>query len=750
MAVALTFRGAAPFAFNAVTSRTAMGDLTRDVREAAGALSALVPHAVSFGEAVVDSIRAACDAVEPTLAKEEIVVAAVGEAGAKRALLRNVLGADAIVGPKARKERTIRIRARGPYDYSAKKSDGHVIRFARNVPDRDPLYRRSIEQAEERVHVAKVSREALAAQVERTRQDVRAIEGNIAALENETEAMGETFATAWRAHKAAETRVVTIERAVPDVPEIFRTTPAWWAIWIWILRWMTQSKWREPVAQYEQNRAEAIAAKARARELEDAAKGTESARDDLKRRREAEDEGLERSHAALAAVEVALAEERGVADAEKHIDELVRDQAKYAGERKGEFFADLHDFDETARGDDIEDIDIELPLDHPNAPPPGVVLVVAPVVPSDADACLRAGPKGERPAGTPCLASLADVARDKDTVLAASCAFRLRACIGQIATARKNAEAEHEKRLAALESQRIPHPDEFRAKQIGKSEPAIEKGADDIITVAGDKLAKDIVEIEKDWLARLEGARGRREIEMAIDDVNQRGKLRVLETLEAVSELVAREMQSHGETIERFALDEIQSSYRTQKRMRAESLAPVASEITGEDLAEGIAKLVPIPDARRDFRRRRAQITLGGVVAGAGIGAGAAVMIHSWFAAGVGAALGTLAFFASPSSSLRRDAMSRTRAYTIDVARKSEANLRAKRDGVALGLRVSLGDALSEALRRINDAITRLMTVEKNAIEAERATLANLAKTRGTLEDHDARLRAGLEPFTSS
>jgi len=84
-----------------------MGDLTQDVRDAAGALAALVPHAVSFGQPVVDSIKTACDAVEPTLAKDEVIIAVVGDASAKRVLLRNVLGADAIVGPKARKERTI-------------------------------------------------------------------------------------------------------------------------------------------------------------------------------------------------------------------------------------------------------------------------------------------------------------------------------------------------------------------------------------------------------------------------------------------------------------------------------------------------------------------------------------------------------------------------------------------------------------------------------------------------------------------
>ena len=69
-----------------------MGDLTQDVRNAAGALAALMPHTAGFGKGVVEAIGAACDAVEPTLAKEEVVIAAVGEPSAKRALLRSVLG----------------------------------------------------------------------------------------------------------------------------------------------------------------------------------------------------------------------------------------------------------------------------------------------------------------------------------------------------------------------------------------------------------------------------------------------------------------------------------------------------------------------------------------------------------------------------------------------------------------------------------------------------------------------------------
>jgi hypothetical protein len=732
-------------------------DLERDVRDAAGALGALVPHAVSFGQSVVDSIQRVCAATEPELAKSEIVLAVVGDGSGKRALLRAILG-EAIEGPKARRDRTIRVRARGPYDYVARRAnDDGVMRFARSVPDRDPLYQRQIDQAEESVRAAKSAREALVARVDRAREEVRAIEGAIAAIELEAEVMGQTFAEAWRAHKASEARVAALDKAEPEVPPIFRATPAWWAIWVWVMRWMVQSKWREPLQLRAQNRAEASAAREREKELGAAAKKAEDEREALKARRDAEAARLEGAHAALAAVEVALAEEHALKDAEARLDALLRDRAKYAGERKDEFFADLHDFDATARGDDIGDIDLELPLDHPNAPPPGIVLAIGPNAEQGADGyvALKDGAGRERRHGglprAAVLSSRDDVTKALSTVertriVAAKLGLELRTCIAEIGSARARAEAEHAQRLGALETQRIPHPDEFRARQVARSESAIETSATDVLAAAIEHLRAGLAVIRKDWTTRLESARGRRELLARMDDINQRGKLRVLELLEAVSELVAREMQSHGETIERFALDEIQSSYGTQKRMRAESLAPVASEVTGEDLAEGVQALVPIVGARESHFKMRVRITLGGVALGAAAGS----VVHLGVGTAVGVAVGAVSLFISPTASLRRDCLARANAYVDTVASRVEDVLRAKRDDIARGIRAALDEALGEALRRINDAITRLMTVEKNAIESERATLAKLASTRGTLEEHDARLRVALEPFTDS
>ena len=114
--------------------------LTGAVRRAGDALAALIPYAVTFGEDVVAAIEAACEDIEPALGKTEVALAVVGDAPARRALLRAVLGD--VVGATVRgsRERATRVRASETYDYTARFRDGTVVRFARAMPDRDSLF----------------------------------------------------------------------------------------------------------------------------------------------------------------------------------------------------------------------------------------------------------------------------------------------------------------------------------------------------------------------------------------------------------------------------------------------------------------------------------------------------------------------------------------------------------------------------------------------------------------------------------
>ncbi len=729
--------------------------LIRDVRAAAAALAELIPHAVSFGPTVADAIGQACDAVEPALAKPETVLAVLGEPSARRAALRAVLGDEAMRGPAPRRERVTRVRAADAWDYTAREKSGKTVRFARIMPDRDSDFRESVERAERDVEDARRARAVLESDVQKQREAVRAIEVEIVALEDEVDAAGRAFAEAWRAERAAKTTHAAIERAKPDVPAIFVRAAPWWALWLWLVRWMMRSKWKEPLAAHAQNRADASAALERSTDLGEEARGRESARDAVRAKRAAHDTLLERAQAELASVEVLLSEERALAAAEARVEEILKERSRHAAERLDELFSDLREIDGAARGDDVDELDVDVPADHPGAPPRGLVLVFAKEAPPDADGYFAAKPASEGPCASlpragaaPERAKVARLAGNK-LVVGARLAIRLRACIAEVARARAAAEVLHQQRLGALESQRIPHPDEFRAKQLARSEPSIVKSAAEIVASSRDKLERGLADVAKEWTDRVAAARGKRAIEAAVRDVNQRGKMRVLELLEATSEHVAREMQSAAESLERWALDEVQSSYKTSRKVRAESLAPVASEITGEDLAGEIAPRVPIPAALATFERGRLRIGVAGALAfaAAGAGAGFAAGPHVDVAVGacVGLVVGGATAWLKPTTSLRADCLASIQRYAAEVTRTACELVSAKQADVEAGVRATLDGALAQTLEILNDAITRLMTIERSAIEAERAALARLASTDATLEQHDKRLAARID-----
>ena len=75
----------------------------------------------------------------------------------------------------------------------------------------------------------------------------------------------------------------------------------------------------------------------------------------------------------------------------------------------------------------------------------------------------------------------------------------------------------------------------------------------------------------------------------------------------------------------------------------------------------------------------------------------------------------------------------------------ARAQLQGKRSDLSRVIRVVLDEALEEALGRLNDAITRLMTIERRAIDRERARLGDLTAARRGLEECHTRLTRVVE-----
>jgi hypothetical protein len=127
---------------------------------------------------------------------------------------------------------------------------------------------------------------------------------------------------------------------------------------------------------------------------------------------------------------------------------------------------------------------------------------------------------------------------------------------------------------------------------------------------------------------------------------------------------------------------------------------------------------------------------LGGVAAGAVLGS----LILPGIGTAVGAVLGVFAGFLKGTDALKRECFARIDVCLNDSERHALEQLQKKRADLSRVIRVSLDEALDEALRRLGDAIERLKATERKAIDAESAKLKRLTDLRDALGEWDRRL----------
>jgi phage-related tail protein len=217
--------------------------------------------------------------------------------------------------------------------------------------------------------------------------------------------------------------------------------------------------------------------------------------------------------------------------------------------------------------------------------------------------------------------------------------------------------------------------------------------------------------------------------------IDEQGAARIASALEQTTERVAGEMQAHAESLVTWALEEIHARYQVARRFGAGELAPAASELTREDLERDLLG-GPVSGAMDAFEKQRVGLGLGGAAAGAVIG----TLIAPGIGTAIGAFLGVFAGFLEGADGLKRECTSAIDARLRPVEEHAVGQLEARRHEIAAALRASVDEAVAEALDRLDQAIGRLMDVERRAIEGARTTLGELRDAQGRLDDHDARL----------
>jgi hypothetical protein len=167
--------------------------------------------------------------------------------------------------------------------------------------------------------------------------------------------------------------------------------------------------------------------------------------------------------------------------------------------------------------------------------------------------------------------------------------------------------------------------------------------------------------------------------------------------------------------------------------------------LTREDLERELLATQPFDGAKEAFEKQRVGYGLRGVAAGAALG----TLIAPGIGTAVGAVLGVFAGLLKGTDSLKHEYLAKIDASLQETEDYARAQLQGKRSHLSRVIRVALDEAVEEALRRLNDAIRRLMTVERNAIERERRKLTKLSEARRAREACDERLARIVERASS-
>jgi hypothetical protein len=372
----------------------------------------------------------------------------------------------------------------------------------------------------------------------------------------------------------------------------------------------------------------------------------------------------------------------------------------------------------------------------------------APCIVLAAEAALGARPEAsglEEHFGATLGAILERFESERPVVVAWREALRMRGRIAELSTVQAREEQASRKRLSGLESKRIPDPAEFRRQLLDRVQGAIEEGADQVLAAALGGLHDAIERLRSEWKQQISSGTSRSEIDACIAVVDESAPGRIADALEQTAEIVARESHDVTERLQAWAINEIHTHYQLVRRLGAEALAPVASELTREDLERELLAAQPFVGAKEAFEKQRVGYGLGGVAAGAALG----TLIAPGIGTAVGAMLGVFAGLLKGTDSLKQECNAKIDACLNESESHARAQLQGKRSDLSRVIRVALGEALEEALGRLSDAIARLMEVERRAIERERAKLADLGEARQVLEACESRLARLVETASS-
>ena len=748
--------------------------LLDEVCRTAQAFARVIEQTGGIAQEVATRVRTTCELVVRPPRELPLALAVVGDQpSARRALLDAAIG-EKLLGADVKRDARVTIVRRSPAaDYVAHTRNGRrVLRFSQRTPDRTQQLEDDLARALGALREATAAHQALRERLAAARASADAASSSLAESTHDLEAArtrAETTRGGLRAAEGTQAQSDALVTSIPPLPSyVVRPPPPWWAVWLWLMRAVFWLLWRGRIrrrASAEANATHARTALATVRETAGEAAEVLRAAEEKHALRMAE---AQQARDAASALERAASDTRVRDEAEARVANLREERAKHDRERKRAFF-------EQVRALDAEDL-AELAIDYPAAQlPEGVVLVDVPSPGTkDAERLARSTIRREAAAlllvtevdspRSTAVRSLVDelsttmplmrivrarggalvddagelfarIEAEKTLVVGVGAAMTMRGCVNDLSRARATAEESHRRRLETLEGQKIPDPERFRSGQMARVAAAIDQGADEVLQSATALLHDSMAALGTEWSRPVAAATSRGAVEATVKSMNETAGARIEAVLERVSEHVALELQKVAESLETWVLEEIHSRYQVARRLGVEELAPVISEVTREDLQREMAGS-PAASALDAFEKERVGYGLGGAATGALLG----TLIFPGIGTAIGAFVGVFAGFFKSIDSLKQDCLTRIQSMLAEAEQHAVTQLRGKRADLARVIGLSVEEALREAFERQGDAIGRLMSLERRAIEREKATLAALDEARNTLLEHEKRL----------
>jgi hypothetical protein len=325
---------------------------------------------------------------------------------------------------------------------------------------------------------------------------------------------------------------------------------------------------------------------------------------------------------------------------------------------------------------------------------------------------------------------------ERALILGARSAKIIRRCIGEVAEAEARAAEVCERRIQALEAQRLPDPERFRAQQMDLAEPELAAATERVAARALAVLREgaDLVRVE--CAQRIAACKNKEELRAAIPELRTCMTKGLATAREGARVELERDADRAVRELETRTLQALRERYQLLHEVTRESKRPLRIDATLPDPKEPTELAARIDAAIGSFYRFRAGFGAGGAAMGAVIG----TKILPGIGTAAGALVGGFFTFGRTRASLERDCVEAAGACVAELEGPLADGIRAAQPAILSAIRAALHRSLAEAATRFARWIAEPIEAEREAIERERRKQRDLEVLHDRLMAHDATL----------